>query len=193
MVWWLALIYLLVIAAELGPIFFGPILIADAFHLSNVGVGIVMGATSLVGAVAMLLNSVHSDRSGERIAHAVVPMLVVTLGFVVAALVRHPAGIIAGITLIALGVNALLPVPRCIPSMLFRGGAAAGGIAVINSIGNLGGFLAPAVLGAGKESSGSYARGLLALGALAFLSALFIVPVGRAPALAQRRLEPNAR
>ena len=71
---------------------------------------------------------------------------------------------ILGLALIAIGYNAFLPVFWCTPTALLRG-TATGGIALINSLGNLGGFLAPTLLGSWRESSGSYTT--VALAALA--------------------------
>jgi ACS family tartrate transporter-like MFS transporter len=94
--------------------------------------------------------------------------------------------VILGLALISFGVNAYLPVFWCLPSAMLSGSAAAGGIALINSIGNLGGFFAPNILGLGKASSGSYTNGLLTLGCLAFVAALMILAIRRTPALARR-------
>jgi ACS family tartrate transporter-like MFS transporter len=186
MVWWLAILYLLVIAAELGPVFFGPALVADALHLGSMGVGLAMGAIGLAGVASMLLNGARSDRSGERIAHATIPMLLMAAGFAISALSPQGVLVILGLALISFGVNAFLPVFWCLPSAMLSGSAAAGGIALINSIGNLGGFFAPNILGLGKAASGSYTNGLLTLGCLAFVAAVMILAIRRTPALARR-------
>jgi MFS transporter, ACS family, tartrate transporter len=186
-VWWLAVLYLLAICAELGPIFFGPVLVADALHLGNVGVGWVMGAIGFTGVLAMLLNGAHSDHTGERVAHAAVPMLVMAAGFAVSALSHGGVMMVVGLMLASIGVNAFLPVFWCVPSVLLSGSAAAGGIALINSIGNLGGFFAPNILGFGKVATGSYTNGLITLGILALVAGLMMMPIGRARALARRR------
>jgi ACS family tartrate transporter-like MFS transporter len=185
-VWWFAVLYLLVIAAELGPVFFGPVLVADALHLGSMGTGLVMGAIGLAGVVSMLLNGAHSDRTGERIAHTTIPMLLMAIGFAISALSHSGAMVIFGLALISFGVNAFLPVFWCLPSTILTGSAAAGGIALINSIGNLGGFFAPNILGLGKAATGSYTNGLLTLGCLAFIAALMILCVRRVPAFARR-------
>jgi ACS family tartrate transporter-like MFS transporter len=186
MVWWLAALYFLAIAAELGPVFFGPVLVKDALHIGSTGVGLVIGAIGLAGVAGMLLNGAHSDRTEERIAHAAIPMLLMTVGFAMSALAHQGVLIVLGLVLISIGVNAFLPVFWCVPSTLLTGSAAAGGIALINSIGNLGGFFAPNILGFGKVATGSYTNGLLLLGGLALVAGLMMIPVRRAPALAKR-------
>jgi ACS family tartrate transporter-like MFS transporter len=90
--------------------------------------------------------------------------------------------VVLGLALVSFGVNAFLPVFWCLPSAMLSGAAAADGIALINSIGNLGGFFAPNILGFGKVATGSYANGLLTLGALALVAAIMIVVVRRVPA-----------
>jgi nitrate/nitrite transporter NarK len=185
-VWWLAILYLLAICAELGPIFFGPVLVADALHIGSSAVGWVMGGIGLSGVIAMLINGAHSDHSGERIAHASIPMMLMAVGFAVSAMSHGGVLMVVGLVLASIGVNAFLPVFWCVPSVLLTGSAAAGGIALINSIGNLGGFFAPNILGFGKVATGSYTNGLITLGLLAFVAALMMLPIARTRALARR-------
>jgi MFS transporter, ACS family, tartrate transporter len=176
-IWWLAVLYLLAIAAELGPVFFGPAMIADALHVGSMGVGLVLGAIGLAGVGGMLLNGAHSDRTGERIAHATLSMILMAAGFAVIALASQGVMTIVGLVVVSIGVNAFLPVFWCLPSALLRGSAAAGGIALINSIGNLGGLVAPNILGAGKVATGSYTSGLVTLGGFALVAGLMVVLV----------------
>ena len=70
-VWWLALVYFLAIAAYLGPVFFGAVVLSDTLHISSLKVGYMIGAIGLAGVAGMLINGVHSDRSQERVLHVV--------------------------------------------------------------------------------------------------------------------------
>ena len=182
-VWWLAVLYFLAIAAELGPVFFGPVLIAEALHLDAVHVGFIIGAIGLAGVAGMLLNGAHSDRKQERIAHAAWPLVLMATGFVVTAMSRQGPMVIAGLVIISFGVNAFLPVFWCVPSGLLSGTAAAGGIALINSIGNLGGFAAPNIVGWGKTATGNYVGSMMVLGVFAVVAAAMMFGVRRARAL----------
>jgi MFS transporter, ACS family, tartrate transporter len=182
-VWWLAVLYFLAIAAELGPVFFGPVLVADALHVDAVHVGFIIGAIGLAGVAGMLLNGAHSDRKRERIAHAAWPMVLMAIGFVVTAMSRQGAAVIAGLAIISFAVNAFLPVFWCVPSALLSGTAAAGGIALINSIGNLGGVAAPNIVGWGKTVTGNYVGSMMVLGVFAVVAAAMMLGVRRAPAL----------
>jgi ACS family tartrate transporter-like MFS transporter len=173
-VWWLAVLYFLAIAGTLGPIFFGPVLLSEALGISSREVGYRIGVIGLAGVAGMLINGAHSDRSKERIAHAAIPMLLMAAGFVVTALSHSAAMLIGGLALISFSAFSFLPVFWCVPSTLLSGAAAAGGIALINSIGNLGGFAAPTIIGWGKKMTNSYVGSMLVLSAFAFVAALMM-------------------
>jgi ACS family tartrate transporter-like MFS transporter len=171
-VWWLALLYFLALAAYLGTVFFGPAVLSDTLHVSNLTVGYIMGGTGIAGVVGMLLNGANSDRTNERIAHSAVPMFAMALGFAIMARSRGAVMLIAGLALISFSMNAFFPVYWCLPAALLSGPAAAGGIALINSIGNLGGFVAPNIVGYGKTISGGYAGSMWILGGFAVIAGL---------------------
>jgi ACS family tartrate transporter-like MFS transporter len=172
--WLVSVIYLFALSAELGPIFFGPILVREALHLGDAGTGLVMGAIGIAGVAGMIANGAHSDRTGERRLHSVIPLIVVAVGFAMIA-GGSPALVIAGLVTVAIGINAFLPAFWCIPSAMFTGTAAAAAIALINSIGNLGGYLGPTLLGKAKDATGSYTAGMLALGALSLAAAAMLL------------------
>jgi ACS family tartrate transporter-like MFS transporter len=176
--WWIAIIYLFALSAELGPIFFGPILVRDALALGDAGTGLVMGLIGVAGVAGMLLNGSHSDRTGERVMHSVWPLVVVAAGFGMIA-IGGAAWTVAGLVTVGIAINAFLPAFWCIPSAMFTGTAAAAAIALINSIGNLGGYLGPMLLGRAKDATGSYATGMLALGALSLAAAAMLLRSSR--------------
>jgi MFS transporter, ACS family, tartrate transporter len=182
-VWWLAITYFLSIAGLLGPLFFGPVLLSEALHISTLKVGYLMGVISLAGVAGMLVNGAHSDRSKERILHAATPMLLMMVGFIVTALSHNAVTLIGGLALISFSANAIVPVFWCVPSTLLSGTAAAGGIALINSIGNLGGFAAPSIIGWGKALTGNYVGSMLVLAAFAIAAGLMMLSIRNAPAL----------
>jgi ACS family tartrate transporter-like MFS transporter len=169
--WWLAVLYLFALSAELGPIFFGPILVRDALTLSDSGTGLVVGAIGVAGMAGMLANGRHSDRTGERYVHGAAPLVVVAAGFAMVAVGGTPAWTIGGLVVVSVTINAFLPAFWCVPSAMFTGTAAAAAIALINSIGNLGGYVGPMLLGKAKDATGSYATGMLILAALALAAA----------------------
>ena len=93
----------------------------------------------------------------------------------------RPAWTIAGLFTVSVAISAFLPSFWCVPSAMFTGTAAAAAIALINSIGNLGGYLGPVLLGNAKDSTGSYAPGMFVLGALALTSAAMLIPLRAFP------------
>ncbi len=184
--WSLALLYLFALCGALGPIFFGPILVRDALGLSDAGTGLVMGAIGLAGIAGMLVNGWHSDRTGERFVHTAVPFLVAAGGFAMMALGGGSAWTIGGLFAVAIAASAFTPTFWCVPSAMFSGTAAAGAIALINSVGNLGGYLGPTLLGKAKDATGSYASGMLILCGLALAAAAMTMLLRRRARSAQR-------
>lgn len=174
--WRLTAVYLFGVGSWLGALYFAPVLIRDTLGVATTTVGLIIGGLGFIGLTGMLINGSHSDQTGERVIHTAVPSLVVSSGFLVAALVHTPAALLTGFALIYLGANAFLPVFWCTPTALLRGTAAAGGIAVINSIGNLGGFFAPSLLGALKDRTGTFTSGLLTLAVVAIGASVVMLP-----------------
>jgi ACS family tartrate transporter-like MFS transporter len=84
------------------------------------------------------------------------------------------AAVVAALTLVNIGISSCKPPLWSVPTAFLSGSAAATGIATINSIGNLGGFAGPAVIGWIKEVTGSFAGGLYFVGGLLLMSALLI-------------------
>ena len=139
-----------------------------------------IGAIGLAGVAGMLINGAHSDRSKERIVHAAMPMLLMAIGFVVTALSHNGATAHAADSHRSRSRRiAFLPVFWCVPSALLSGTAAAGGIALINSIGNFGGFVAPNIVGWGKTVTNSYVGSMLILGVFALVAALMMFAMRR--------------
>jgi ACS family tartrate transporter-like MFS transporter len=174
--WQLTAAYLLGLCAWLGVLYFAPVILRDGLGIGTTAVGFTIGALGLFGLVGMLWNGAHSDSSGERVLHTALPSMVLATGLLIAALLPGRAALIAGFALMYLGANAFLPAFWCVPTALLRGTAAAGGIAVINAIGNLGGFFAPSFLGALKDRTGTFTSGLVTLSVVAVASAILVLP-----------------
>lgn len=147
--------------------------VSDVFH-----VGLLAGVPAVVGIVAMIVNSRHSDRHAERRWHAALPLMVAAL-----ALMALPYS--AGDVPLALGLLALataghlssLSVFWTIPSAYLASRSAAAGIAFISSIGALGGLVGPSMIGYFKNLTGSmiglqFAGGMVMIGAIALLIGL---------------------
>src|SRR5262249_14577425 len=101
----------------------------------------------LCAILAMTLFSIHSDRTGERRGHVAVAALTAGVGWSISALVSSPWLALVGFCLAQMGMMSMLPTFWTLPTAFLSGAAAAGGIALINSVANIGGFFGPSILG----------------------------------------------
>jgi ACS family tartrate transporter-like MFS transporter len=137
--------------------------------------------------VAMVLIGRHSDKTGERKRHVAACALVAAIGLVLAAFFQaSPALLVLSFTICQIGQRAIQPTFWAIPPVFLGGTAAAAGIALINSIGNLGGQLGPWVVGSLRDLTHGHAGGLLLLAGLLVLEAALVLSL-RMPA---RELQP---
>jgi ACS family tartrate transporter-like MFS transporter len=124
----------------------------------------------LIAVGAMIWWGHSSDKSGERIWHIVLPVLLAAAGFAIgAAFSAHDAVVLIGITLVIIGLDAVIGPFWALPSSFLRGPAAAGGIALINTFGTgAGGFIGPYVIGELREATGGFSASMavLAIGLL---------------------------
>ncbi len=111
----------------------------------------------------MIAVGVHSDRSGERRWHVAAPAFVAALGWVMVARLESPWLALLGLLLAQTGMLSMLAPFWALPTSFLSGTAAAGGIAFINSLGNLGGFVGPNLIGQIKQARGSFSDALLIL------------------------------
>jgi ACS family tartrate transporter-like MFS transporter len=146
--------------------------IIKSLGVSSMTVGYLNAIPPAVSVVAMVLWSRHSDRTGERAWHVIIACLVASGGLMLAGNATGMVGLIGALVLVNIGISCAKPPLWSMPTMFLSGAAAATGIATINSIGNLGGFAGPAVIGWIKESTGSYMGGLYFVAGLLIISAL---------------------
>jgi MFS transporter, ACS family, tartrate transporter len=155
--------------------FWGP-LIVKGFGFSTIEVGLLVAIPNLIALVGMVLWARHSDRTGERYWHAALACLIGALGMAIAAhAVSSAVGAIIGLSLAALGVSAAKPPLWCLPTLFFAGAGAATSIGLINSLGTLGGFVGPYLIGSSGETNGHFGRGLFLVGTTLVLSAVTII------------------
>lgn len=140
--------------------------------LSNFQVGLVAMIPYAVATVAMILWSRNSDRTGERQKHSAIPLLVAAIALAVAGTVTGPVLSIALISLALSGIYAFKSPFWSLPGLFLSRSTAAVSIAAINSIGNLGGFVGPYVIGYIKRVTGTTYGGLVFLAALLAVSFL---------------------
>ena len=162
--------------------FWLPQMVKALGSLTNLQVGLVIMILCASSGAAMVLWGLHSDRTGERRWHVVLPALVAAATLACAAALTDSAT--ASLVAIGLGfvaICAALPTFWTLPAAILTGTAAAGGIALINSIGNIGGFVGPVLLGQVKESTGNYALALWILAAILVAVSLIVLGVVRGP------------
>jgi len=165
-VWLLSTVYFCLVAGLYGAGFWLPTLIRRTGVESSLAIGMLTVVPNAAAVVAMVAISRSSDASRERRWHTVAPALLGALGWVLT--VRfgtHTAVAMVGMTLAMAGVAASLSQFWCLPTAILAGAAAATGIAVINSIGNLAGFVSPWVIGWITDHTQSTDLGIYALAA----------------------------
>ncbi|MFM0139210.1 MFS transporter [Caballeronia grimmiae] len=147
--------------------------------VSSMTVGVLNAIPPIVSVVAMIFWSRHSDRTGERTWHVALACVAAAAGLAIAAVANSAVGLIAALTLVNIGISCAKPPLWTMPTMFLSGAAAATGIATINSIGNLGGFAGPAMIGWVKDQTGSFAGGLYFVAGLLVLSAVLTLLLAR--------------
>jgi MFS transporter, ACS family, tartrate transporter len=147
-------------------------LILETFRFSSLTIGLLNSAPSLVAIAAMVAWAHHSDRTLERKWHVILPCVAASLGFAWAGLAQSAVTLILAFTVVNIGINAAKAPLWAMPSSFLSGAGAAAGIAVINSLGNLGGFLGPFLTGWLKDRYGNYANGLYSVAAMLAVSAV---------------------
>ncbi len=151
----LTIAYLFVAYGVYAIVFFLP-LIVKGLGLSNLNVGYVTALPNLFGTVGMILVSRSSDRSGERLWHVVVPTVIAGVAMILAALSLGNAYLaMAAFCLAGFGIASCLPVFWNLPTAYLGAATAAGGIAFINSVGNVSGYVAPQFMGLLRDRTGT--------------------------------------
>ena len=173
----LSLVYFGFVAALYGMQFWLPTIV-KAFGFSNAQTGFVIAVPYLFGTVAMILWAQHSDATRERVMHVGAPLLLTGIALGVCGYVTDPMTTMVVLTVAAIGVFCTFGVFWTLPTAWLSGTAAAGAIALINSIGNLAGFAGPYLIGWVKETTGSTSTGLFVLAVLPLLGGLLVFAGG---------------
>jgi ACS family tartrate transporter-like MFS transporter len=141
-------------------------LILKEYHLSTLEIGWMAAVPYLFASVGMILWARYVDRKGRRIVNLAITCFLGGAGLVAPILSGSLAVALIGFSVALVGVTAARAIFWTIPTRFLTGVAAAGGLAFINSIGTVGGFVGPSMMGWLKEFSGSYVVGLTAVAAI---------------------------
>jgi len=176
-VWMIGGYFFCALATSYAYGFSAPAILQGATGWSVTNVGFAIACFGLAGAVAMLLNGAHSDHTGERALHCIVPCMLMAVGFVTASYTRTPWMVVGALAVSFISFQSMQGPALALPTQFLAGRAAAAGIAAMNTITMFSGFVGPYWMGRMKDYTGSYQAGLRglalpALGAAALMFAL---------------------
>ena len=178
--WHLVLIYSGMMIGQYALTSWAPQLVKSLSpRYSNSMVGLLVAIPYLVGLAAMILVSWSSDRKLERRYHAAIPALMGGVGLLLLGTTRSPAYSVTLLTLLAVGIYSFYGPFWALPSEFLTGFSAAAGIALVNCVGNLGGFIGPYMIGAIAMRTGNLYAGLAPAGIPLFLSAILVLLLPR--------------
>jgi ACS family tartrate transporter-like MFS transporter len=167
----LAVNYLGIVTASLGMLIFLPQMVKQ-LGLTNMQVGWVTMIPYTCGAISMLIWGLVSDHMGERRWNLTLACIIAGAGLLIAGLTVGTAWSVVGMSIAAIGLYGSKGPFWSMPPMFLTGMAAAASIAWVNSLGNLGGFFGPSIVGWVRNATGSFAGGLYALAAFALMAAV---------------------
>jgi ACS family tartrate transporter-like MFS transporter len=187
----LAMMYFTIVSATYGITFFLP-QIVKGWGGSDVQTGLLTAAPYVVGTIGLLVWSWSSDKTKERKWHYIVACLLGAAGLATAAYYGSTLTALVAVAIATIGLYGCKAPFWTMPSEFLTGTAAAGGIAMINSVGNLGGFVGPFVVGWIKDSTGGFAAALYFLAACAVVSAVLALLTAPSRKLVTATMVPGA-
>jgi ACS family tartrate transporter-like MFS transporter len=162
-VWMIGLFFFFALTCNYAYNFYAPAIYQNATGWSVTHVGFLVACLGLAGAASMLLNAWHSDRTGERKLHIILPCLIMAAGYLTASYARAPWLVVAWLAATFIAFCALQGPALSLPTQFLAGRAAASGIAAMNTITMFSGFVGPYWMGLMKDATGSDQAGLRGL------------------------------
>jgi MFS transporter, ACS family, tartrate transporter len=174
-VWMIGAYFFCALTTNYAYGFSAPAILQGATGWSATQVGFAIACFGLAGAAGMLLNGAHSDRTGERALHCIVPCVVMAVGFVTASYAHAPWLVVVALAASFTSFMSMQGPALALPTQFLAGKAAAAGIAAMNTITMFSGFVGPYWMGLMRDATGSYQAGLrgLALPALGAAAVMF--------------------
>lgn len=177
-VWLLTFILLTFNTGFYGLAFWLPSIIKASGVKSTFNIGLLTAIPYLCAIAAMLWNAAHSRKTGERRLHAAIPACIGGIGLILSAAFAHSVPIsIVFLTISTCAILGLMPIYWTFPGQILSGTAAAAGIALINSVGNLSGFTGSMITSVAKDLTGDINNGTYALGACLLVSCVLILSI----------------
>ena len=178
--WIVSVPYLCIVIAFYGVSFWLPQIVQANSGLGSATVVLLSAIPYVAATMGLVLVGASSDRFHERRWHVAVPCVIGALGFVLTVLApQTPAVSLATLSIAAFGIWGTLGPFWTLPTSFLRGTAAAGGIALVNSVGNVGGFVGPILVGWIREATGRFEPGLLTLAGILALGAVVVLAMRR--------------
>ena len=177
----IALLCFFLVSGNFGVVFWLPQIIKAFGGLSNMQVGLLTTIPYILAIFAMVWWGHHSDRTGDRKWHLAIAALVGAAGLAGSALLTNPVASFVALCVAAVGIWSMFGVFWAVPADYLSGLAAASGFAVINSIGTLGGFAGPFLVGFVREKTGTFSASLLVLAGFVLVAALLAALLRRQP------------
>ncbi|HEY4276146.1 MAG TPA: MFS transporter [Rhizomicrobium sp.] len=191
-VWLCTLLYFCIVMGNAAIAFWAPSIIKEIGVRGDFTIGLVTAIPFIAGTLAMVWTGRHSDKSGEVRLHCAIATLVAAVGLAATgAFMGNAVVALIVLTIAAGGILAAFPVFWAMPQTFLAGTAAAGGIAIINSFGNLAGFVAPYTIGLSTQITGSSTSGLYVVAGFELLAAITLFTLGRIVAPPKRGSAPR--
>jgi ACS family tartrate transporter-like MFS transporter len=178
-IWLLCLIYFLLTVGIYGYEMWMPSIIKTFYVQSYSVVGLINAIPYLISVVVMLIIGYHSDKTGERRWHVAIAAFAAAAGFGFSAYLQNPYLAMIALMASLIGLKSAMGPFWALSTTFLSGTAAAGGIALINSVGNLGGFVGPTLVGIVKDRTGSIVISLWILGGALLLMGILTLTIRR--------------
>jgi ACS family tartrate transporter-like MFS transporter len=173
-------IYFCIVTSLYGVSFWLPQIIKKiSVGSSNLNISLLSAIPSLAAIIAIVLISRHSDKTGERRLHSAIPALIGAAALLLSAYMNAPFLALVALAVASAGIQSAIPTFWSFPSKMFSGVAAAGAIAMINSVGNLGGFVGPYTVGYISSMTGNLQSGLVFLAVMLFLGCMVTLGINK--------------
>jgi MFS transporter, ACS family, tartrate transporter len=179
-VWALALVMFACQCGSYGLNLWIPQIVRGISGQGDLAVGFISALPYVAATVGMLWLGAHSDRTGERFWHVAIPSFIGALGFAASAYLLTPVPGMIALTIAAVGDLSTRGPFWALPGRFLTGGALAAGIALINTMASLGGFVGPYAVGWLKDATGSFKAGLLMLAGLLVVAGIATLALRRA-------------
>ena len=162
-VWQVSVVFLCMLTCTYAYNLSAPAILQAITGLNNRHVGYLTSVMAVLGIASMILNAIHSDRKGERYLHVFIPFVLMATGYLVGGLSVNPRLAVPALAVALVSYFALQGPVLALATSFLHGKSAAAGIAVMNTVGMLGGFIGPYGMGLAKDHTGTYQTGMLAL------------------------------